>query len=242
MRDFVRQYGKIAGAFAAGAFLLSLLIGLFTRHPFGTALLRAFLLAVFFGALGGALRFAILKYLPELFPQAAERVSSPGPARGEDGRGSTVDIVLPEEFPGGRAPGALSDELTLEEESGRMPLGAANEMPLGAADEMPPGAAGESFEEAAEEASDVLDEAGEPEPAHAFPDGGRGLDALPDIASLEETVDRGHAKARPASSGPRARMPGGDRPQDALRDAVSGQDPSTIAKAIRTILKRDGKG
>ena len=230
----MRQYGKIAGAFAAGAFLLSLLIGLFTRHPFGTALLRAFLLAVFFGALGGALRFAILKYLPELFPQAAERVSSPGPARGEDGRGSTVDIVLPEEFPGGRAPGALSDELTLEEESGRMPLGAA--------DEMPPGAAGESFEEAAEEASDVLDEAGEPEPAHAFPDGGRGLDALPDIASLEETVDRGHAKARPASSGPRARMPGGDRPQDALRDAVSGQDPSTIAKAIRTILKRDGKG
>jgi hypothetical protein len=63
-------------------------------------------------------------------------------------------------------------------------------------------------------------------------------DGLPDISNLEIAV-QGDSDERGAAARSR---PVGQRPQDALRGAVSGQDPLTIARAIRTVLKRDDKG
>ncbi|HET6452114.1 MAG TPA: hypothetical protein VFI08_12425, partial [Spirochaetia bacterium] len=75
MRDFFKDVWKIAAGTAAGAFLLSLLIGLAAANPFGIAFSRAFLLALVFGALGAGVRAIIKAYLPEL-------ASGPVPAAG----------------------------------------------------------------------------------------------------------------------------------------------------------------
>ena len=63
-------------------------------------------------------------------------------------------------------------------------------------------------------------------------------DGLPDISNLEVAAPSESDERGAAGSG----RPRGERPEDALRGAVSGQDPATIARAIRTVLKRDDKG
>jgi hypothetical protein len=57
-------------------------------------------------------------------------------------------------------------------------------------------------------------------------------DSLPDISNLEILTDRGDG----------APGAGEKTPEDAVRGAVSEQDPATLARAIRTVLKRDEKG
>jgi hypothetical protein len=63
------------------------------------------------------------------------------------------------------------------------------------------------------------------------------LDSLPDIAALEPPSDQRPGSARSV------RMPTpGERPGDAVRNMLSGQDPATLARALRTVLKKDEKG
>ena len=50
----------------------------------------------------------------------------------------------------------------------------------------------------------------------------------------------GREACRPPRAAPAAR--GGETPEDAVRNALSGQDPSTLARAIRTVLKNEEKG
>jgi len=276
VKDFVREYGKVAGIFAAGAFLLSLLIGLVSRNPFGAAFLRALLLALLFGGLGAGFRFVVKTYLPEL--AGAEGAARQGEkSETKDGRGGRVDIVLPEERPPSRQrarsregssledsplgafsqggePGEVSDEDAgtrvesgvmdslaeeLEEELPGAAEGsgeAAGNGGISLGDDELTGAGGAAFSAAAPDDSAEQDARADKGGSRR---GRRGSDAdadsLPDISNLEILTDRG-------AGAPGAPGAGEETPEDAVRGAVSGQDPATLARAIRTVLKRDEKG
>jgi len=265
MKDFVREYWKIAAAFAAGAFLLSFLVGLVTRNPFGVVILRALLLTVIFAALGAGIRFVIRKYLPELAPGEAGRAERGEPGQREvESRGTKIDITLPEERPEGagrrpREPGGAAtgtaegggetggeEEIVQRAEAEALDELAeelAEELPAasepGTADDAEPAEAG-SEEREAEELRPLGREkgrGGQKAPAGTPTDSGEDgdLDSLPDISNLEVAAEQGGGSAQDRSG--RA-----ETPQDSMRGAVSGKDPATIARAIRTVLKRDEKG
>jgi hypothetical protein len=243
MREFIRTYGKHAGLFAAAAFVLSFVTGIVARNAVGTIVLRAVLLAALFCGLGVGLQFVVRKFLPELTgaPPAAPGERASGSGVNVPGTGAVVDIVLPEENPleAGRAIGGITGEGVAE----------------------PAGEAGleEALEEAAEERTAVLEEPGDGSPAEETPSSvepaesvaeasepslespkqsgsPRGLDALPDIGSLEAS---GPAPGRPRA---RRRTGTGASPEEAMRSLASQEDPSTLARAIRTVLKREEKG
>ena len=270
MKDFMREYGKLAGFVAAGAFLLSLAVGLVSRNPFGVALARAFLFAVLFAGLAAGARYIITKYLPEL--------AGSGSPKAEGATGQNIDITLPEErpVPAGRA-GAYARESA---ESARWPGGPAEEPDSVLAEasdgeeeslseetralglEQPQ--AGESADVLGDELDDVLppltdeDYAAEADRGIASdkstdlveeaesvsdnsPRGGSeeestsemagDLGRLPDISSLGEP-----------SSRPRVPRPSASKPEDEMKGALGSRDPATLARAIRTVLKREEKG
>lgn len=258
MKDFVRAYGRIAGIAAGAGFVLSILIGLLSRNPFGVALLRAILLGLFFGALGAGARFVFTKYLAEQTGETA------GAAEGKTGQ--TIDITLPEEGPPAAsrprpAPSAEeaepetlaeADEASSEEgAAAALSEPAAEGMEDALSDELPPliepegeqslDSGEEAGSEGVEEAESVAEEAprGGPARAGADPEADAGLDTLPDISSLGVSSSgmSGEPQARPGRG-----MAAQDTPEDALRGKLGGQDPATLARAIRTVLKRDEKG
>ena len=262
MKDFFRDNWKIAAACALGAFLLSLFIGLIASNPFGVALLRAFLFAVFFAGLGVGARLAAQSYLPGLV--AASQGARLDP---QESRGQNIDIILPEENgisrsrprtdsrasgdaerstepgdtpPDGEAPdeAAALDENSAARAEARALGELAEELP--SASEPAPGGAEDSsgLGETVESSPGKKGGRGGPSSAPGGLAGGSAaedLDALPDISTLEIAVEE------PSGTGSR-RTAERETPQDAMRGAVSGQDPVTIARAIRTVLKRDEKG
>ncbi|MGO9412257.1 MAG: hypothetical protein ACLQCB_16075 [Spirochaetia bacterium] len=265
----MRGFGKMAGFAAAGAFLLSLAVGLVSRNPFGVALARAFLFAVLFAGLAAGARYIITKYLPELATNA--------PPRAEGARGQNVDITLPEErpAPAGRASAYAreSAESARRTGAGEEPETALGESSgeegeiLGAetpALDLEQPHAGGSADVLGDELDDVLppltedgyaadadraeasDESAEPveEAESVSEEGSRGLSEeqsasgiegelgqLPDISSLGE----------PPST-PRAPRRSESKPEDEMKGALGSRDPATLARAIRTVLKREEKG
>ena len=268
MKDFVRYAWRMAVACAAGAFVLSLVIGLAASNPFGVALARAFLLALLFAGLGAALRGVIKAYLPEMLgPEPA--ASGPG----TEGKTGGVDIVLPEdetlqgdaiERPPGRARRdrgdreevAAQDDVPGDEEPSEVleapedgDTAVAEAQALGALAEELSQEAGDAGEEAGEEgagersfpASFVQGETQRSEVGELPPGGTQPgeLDALPELTELEPEPPP------PPRAGPVPRVPrasAGDTPEDAVRNLLSNEDPATLARAIRTHLKRDEKG
>jgi hypothetical protein len=286
VKDVVREYWKSAAACAAGSFLLSLLVGLITRNPFGVVFLRAFLLAVLFAGLAAALRYLVRTHLLEVAKEGASARPEGADTR-DDRRGERVDIVLPEENPIGRERhGSSSRESRPFGSEGENPsplgaglgedgmilnagLGEGVDVPGGLGADVPGGfgadeTSSEGLEELVEELAegapqsaehigsqrgeddevrgDSVEEDDVQESAGPIIGPGRGIsdarDGLPDISNLE-TATETNADERAALKGTR---PGGLRTEDALREAVSGQDPATIARAIRTVLKRENKG
>lgn len=269
MKGFVRDYGKITGFAAAGAFLLSLVVGLVSGNLFAAALVRALLFALLFACLGAAARFVIMKYLPE--------VAGVRPASEAGASGTAVDITLPEENPVAAArasaykrsqadapadvepvdsaPPAVeqtgeNDVLDLE----APPSGPAAAVERDLADLLPPlpetgaPAAGEG-QEADEDSVEEAESVDTPGQETVDMENGPGdLGALPDISALgaasHETGGRRAKSLRGA--GPSLRSPGraeqASTPGDAMKGALGSQDPSTLARAIRTVLKRDEKG
>jgi hypothetical protein len=93
---------KVIIAFAAAAGLLSFFAGVFGGVPFGTIVLRMFLGAAAFGALGAVISLLAERFMPELFStestegQTEEEAEAEPAAEGPQ-QGSQVDIVLEDE-------------------------------------------------------------------------------------------------------------------------------------------------
>jgi len=245
---------------AAGAFLISLVVGLASSNAFGVALGRALLFALLFAGLAAGARYVFMKYLAGL-AQAQPPESAPG---------QNIDITLPEEGPApaeraaayARASGGpdrlqeaddagaedLGGEELGEPSDAREPSGAGEPAPgefsdiPGDAldDELPPltdtdlspdgEPSGDSVEEAESVPEDQSDGGGEAKPGFEMD---ADLGRLPDITSL------GGAPSAPrAAPQPRANQ----SPEDAMKGALGGRDPATLARAIRTVLKREEKG
>ena len=267
----MRDYGKIAGFVAAGAFLLSLVVGLASGNLFAAALVRAFLFALLFACLAAAARYVVMKYLPE--------VTAVQPSSEERAGGRAVDITLPEESPVAAARASAyrrsQDEAAVDAEpvssepgdaeqpiAGDLPdleelsSGPAAAVERDLDDLLPPlpesgsGTGGpdrETDEDVVVEAESVEapGEAGLETPkSEGMPDD---LGALPDISTLGTgSHGPGQGKPRGARAGLSRRSSGGAEspptPGDEMKGTLGSQDPSTLARAIRTVLKRDEKG
>jgi hypothetical protein len=149
------------------------------------------------------------------------RPAEPGAGNPDDVGDQALEASLGEDFMSqGDGPGLaeLSEELDEELPPAEESTGTA-------------GSAGSQSEEGAVEETEKLPRAIREAPG--------GIDSLPDIDGLEPPPE-----AKPARTAP-VRMPrpkAGEKPGDAVRNALSGQDPSTLARAIRTVLKNAEKG
>jgi hypothetical protein len=212
---------KIPAVFAGFGALISLIAGIAGRIPFGLLALRLLFSLLLAGVLGFAVRYVLERFLPELAGRAKEE-SAPA-----------VDIVIEDELGlGGSGPQAKATG-----EAG--PSGT----PAASALETLPEAELETPIEAVSLAPDVSEPlpeiGGEEEPGsletlpgaeeEAFQEGS--LDSLPDIGHLGPT-------ARAGGSG-RFR---GELAEAQLDSMVKGQDPESLAKAVRTFLKKDQEG
>ncbi len=255
MKDFIRENGRTIAIIAAAAMILSLIIGLLTRNSFGVAFFRAIFLALFFGLFAAAILFTLKKYLPEL----SAREIPVKTAESDEALGHAVDIVLPEEpmvgvekEEGGvvlksqeaeSGPERYAEASTDQyDEPDMLESADAVETPEAPMTREKGEKSGPSGGDSANGTADLtaLDsdgsETGEATDRLKRTQRGNtgGLDALPDFGFLGETVKTGSG-ARAA--GQRAR-----KPEDAARGFVSEEDPETLAKAIRTVIKRDEKG
>jgi len=266
----MREYGKMAGFSASGAFFVSLLVGLVSRNPFGVALARAILFAILFAGLAAGARYLVSKYLLELVGSA--------PPQDENARGQNVDITLPEENPAMEAgntaytrtePGepdysasaedadegeTTGDEEPLTLESEPQPSSEIGDIlgdelddvlpPLSDAESAPIPETGQSAPagtDSVEEAESVQEDGptrGMAEGRDA-PDLDAELGRLPDISSLGASSTAGWQA--PSGGSPRGGEPSPSS-KDAVKGALSSRDPATLARAIRTVLKRDEKG
>jgi hypothetical protein len=265
VRDFIREYGKIGAIAAGAAFLLSLFVGLFSKNPFGTIFARALLLGILFAALCVAVVFIIKKYLPELFTSSgAERSTAV-----DEKERRTVDIVLPEENPMTSSVdidlanemsaedaedvesadleemgGAEASERTQEASPVQSPVHsmAAEEKVFNVnagdelSDEMLTDAAGDA--DMAEEVETIPPAQDDEGAIDGRARGGlQSLNALPDISDLKN-IGSGSAPSAPLSGSISRKK----KQEDAARGFIGDEDPETLAKAIRTVMKRDEKG
>lgn len=223
-----------ASAFAGlGAFLLSTIIAVFSRVPFGVLLLRALLSGVAFSALFYGAQFVLRRFLPELFEEGRA-------AAANQGAGSIVDIVIP----GGE------DELhdatrVVEAEAAAMPYAGSSAAPAAVL------GVNELEREVADLRSDQLvsSDPGQvsgndgiglaPRPSVALDE----LDSLPDLDGLSDAFADSTTAGSGGSSavsqiGVSESMPTAGGPS--IKDG--GQDPAVLAKAVQTLLRRDQKG
>jgi hypothetical protein len=266
---YIREYGRTAAIFSAAALVLSLLVGIIARNPFSTAILRALLFAVVFALLGGALHAAIRRWLPELGGGSAESVPPAEKAGGrvvdivlpEEGYSpqgaagnaeSEVPMAeeadeLPEDLGDGEETGGAEESLEPIDAAGVPAEPMGDEDGAAAAEEVEGGAPAASAAAEAPPSSRSArpaDQGGEPavrsadgEPASSARSG-RG--ALPDLGDIGSPAARRGSGAGTASRpGPARRA---DNPEEALRGVLANQDTATLAKAVRTVLKRDEKG
>jgi hypothetical protein len=229
---------------ALGAAVLSALVGVIAGVEFIWIVLRALLFGAVMGAAAlGAVRL-VRSVLPGLVPdrpgEAVEKADSIFSAGAEEPMtGTRVDIVLP----GGEAgPGAAEavepgageteaesadriDEAEFASLEAEADQGTASDAGLADGRESAPGAA--AAVPAQPEASS----------REARPEGIEDLDVLPDLDGFTDSF----AAAEFSSSGGGAQAQA--RPEAGSSSRSSdGLDPASLAKAVRTILKRDQKG
>lgn len=264
------NWKAVAGA-ATFASVISLLAGLIRGNPFGIIILRLLISAILFGGLALAAILVLKRFLPELDqaagPQEAKR--KPGvdillpeenpheaagvPSGAEAGdaietgppgwaeEGARPDLpevgtLLPDGEPAGETdsawaaarPGIAEDGEELED-AGRLEGWPADRIPVEEGVFSAEGAEGEAGGgevadgEAPGDAGGPLEIASELE---AFSPASAGVDILPDI-------DRLGSGFVPQGAKPVTRK---------VSRAMEDQDPESLAKAVRTFLKKDQKG
>lgn len=219
---------KIAGFFGAFGFVISLLAGIIGGVSFGMILLRSIAAGVVFGGLGIGITFAIKRFLPELTESAGNETLSM--------EGAGVDIVLEAETP------AANQEYTRLSANGDKEGDFIDEIEEVRDEDTvdPLLRAGASDEEEVAELEDVSD----------------GIDSLPDIGEMADKfsgveysgTDREasfgtYAGGNSGGSGYAGHSIGG---VDSLGSGGTGNnvlgsdmDPQLVARAIKTIMKKD---
>ena len=242
---------KIPGWAAAAGAVVSLVAALAGGNPFGAILLRVVVSALVAGALGLAAQYVLRRFLPDLGAASAEApqpgvdilideelplAAREGSRQAEDelgaepleglgeeafgggGLGEGVgepDLAQPEPFP--ELPAAESLEAQAGGGLSGLEPAARRSGPAEAAEELPPG---DTLEALSAADSDVLSEAGA---------GSVGL--RPDVLSDADEAGLPSHRALKAEE------------LEAQLDSVTkGQDPASLAKAVRTFLRKDQEG
>ncbi len=244
---------------AGAAFALSSLVGLFSRVGFGAILGRALVIGLLFGALAFGAMYLLRAFSMDAGARAAEAREADLASPGESGR--NVDIVLDEEGPVGfedpvtadDGPGRPHDRFAEAENPELAHQAAEGPRHLPAA--LAEGLDGDSL--GPEDLGSLLEEE-ETETAASVPypsfsatggrkDGFDDLDVLPDLEGFSDSFAAPEYKASGSSRAESGGTSGGRSSGLGDGDAASlggreGLDPASLAKAVRTILKRDQKG
>jgi hypothetical protein len=207
---------KAVAVFGGAGFLLSLLFGLFAGNPFGVVLLRVLLSSLGSAGLGFGLFTVIGRFLPEMLGAAGS------PAE----RGEHVDIVLPGENP--HAAGIDAGEQ------------------LGIDDAVP----ADEPESAVSEAEDAEEIGGVDDLGAVGIESGAGAAGTAEQAGGSEEgetdpVEEADAEAVSGGLGARVSSGGLEGLGSRSRTVSAGgrpEDPETVARALRTMMKRDEEG
>ncbi len=197
-------------AFAGGAaFVLSLLIGIIAGVAFGAILFRAILWALLFGAGAAGLVMVVDRFLPEL----RQSMSASAPKEGQTS-GESVDIVVDED---------LMDEVT---QAATAPVESSDEEEIEELDPADPDEAGSGYDPesplAAATAGGSDGGGDEPETLEEAPPETESAGSLPDIEGFAGSFADGGSSEAPIES-----------------SEGSGEDTASMARAIRTVLKRE---
>lgn len=210
---------KIPAVAAGGAFLLSFFIGLAGHVGFGILVLRAVIWGVVFGALAFGIDQLFRKYLPEIYGnEAADLTDDPMDVTKDEER--TVDITLEEENPvtveGSSDDGESRDEIEGSDES----VGASAEEE---------GLVVENDRSEEVEELETIDEpgksAGESE-SDDIPEG-----EFADFEAVETTFSDSSVEEDT-----------GARHVESVDVLGIDEDPETVARAVRTFMKKDQEG
>lgn len=214
------------------AFIIVVVTAGISGVPFGVLLFRAVLGALIFGAGALGVQYLVAKFLPELV-ESGDGVDS---SNGAPEAGGSVDIVISddEDEPEEEVDETEASDGPPEFEPG-MPAATASGQDSNAV----PAGDGEPLVEVVEEAElenepvseadTEADTASAPE-AESEPDqvavaDNESVDTLPDVGEFTDSFMADAAQEEP--------------PQDTARTTGDGQDPESIAKAIRTLMKRE---
>jgi hypothetical protein len=225
---------KVPAVGASVGFVLSFLTGLFSGAAFLVVLVRAVLMAAFFGLLALCASLAVKKFLPELVDGSGDDFQS------ADTSGSSVDISIGESgndvnpFREANDPGA--DQMVpdfLEQTPGfagntdfSAPVPAAERTDTGTARTEPLQATKVPVRHA---------EAGTKQSAVTVD----GLDFLPDLQDFIPATESVRDASGEDSVMSQGATPMGDSLFSASESRGLGVESETMAKAIRTILSRD---
>ena len=220
---------KIPVGFAGFGAAVSLLAGIIGGNPFGVILLRLILSAGVCGGLGLGVNLIVNRFLPELS-------ANPPAARAESGE--EVDIVIDEDIPfSGEAAEQQSSEPAEQVEAAELAGVMENaELMESVGEEELQIDVVEDLEESEEDVLTLEDADSEQQPAAAefvpgpaavqeadFED----LDTLPDIDQFSPTAEESAPPSKPS------------RRNSRIEEVVRDQDPESLAKAVRTFMKKD---
>lgn len=201
---------RVSAITAGSAFLLSVVVGVFGNVSLGVLILRAVVVACVFGAGGIGAMVLIDRYLPEL------RLAASGPATAETG--NTVNIVVEgdEELQtlGGGSGEDGSDPDLIDSSVADV---AQDEAGQASADDP------EGGQEKLEEGSSVRDDASDPSDS--------------DVEVMEEVTSGDDLPNVDSMTDSFTEVPLGEAP--VADSAESGEDPALMARAVRTLLKRE---
>ena len=236
---------KFSAYFAASAFVIALLTGALAGVGFGSLLVRAVLGAIVFAALGYGVYIVISTRLPELLSAGAATTS----ASQADGYGRNVDIVVDDDGEDDSLGDGEDDELPAAEQA------AQAVSPGDLEDDGEPGdleEVAEDAESAAGDGDELVEEVeevaapaagGAPSDSEAATKNGtkdvdeNSVDTLPDIGGFagdfeSEGTEGAEVVEEDDSDGG---FGGSSRAQ---AQGIE-QDPEVIAKALKTVIKRD---
>jgi hypothetical protein len=239
---------KVSGIIAGIAFVLSILIGLFTGSQFFPVMLRAFILAIVFFVLSSLVYWLLSQFLPELL------TSSSNESNGIDIPGSKVDISidadeLSDDIDSVPIRNAASESVnSIQENNGDID----DQSSLQGLDQKPP----DDYNKAGD--GNVPQSLVESEkaavPGNGASDSGeysKSLDVLPDLESMSDSFTPVEEEEESdvvemdddLSSASSIPSMGSELKRSSRKNADPGDfNTQELASAIQTILRRDEKG